>query len=87
MNKNICLLVMASILALASASSSDIQVNRRTRHYLFLEWWMNQLDLFLTTLTVGYCFQIGWYNVYNYNDGGIALYNCLSSFVEPINYA
>ena len=39
MNKNICLLVVASILVLASASS-EIQVER-TRKYLVLDWWMN----------------------------------------------
>ena len=80
---NICLLVAATFFVVASASVPDVEA----RKYPVLNWWMNQLDWFLTTMTVWYCFNIGLYNVYNFNDGGIAFYECLTSFVEPITYA
>ncbi len=52
-----------------------------------LAWWMNQNDFFLTLMTTWYCFYMAWFYVWKFNDGGLALYTCLSSYVETVEYA
>ena len=89
MNKNICLLVLTCLLALTFAQtleSSGIEVERKTRHYPVLNWWMSQNDWFLTTMTTWFCFNVGMYNIYIFNDGGMAFYQCLNSYVGGITY-
>ncbi len=73
MNKNICLLVFfACLLTTVASRSEDITVEANTLWYSFiLNWWMNQTNYILLGFTVLYCFNLGWFNIFNYNDGGL----------------
>ncbi len=85
MNKKIsslCLLVVFCILSFLCSPVSASPVVSTS----ILGWMTNQNDWFLTTYTVTYCFNIGLYNIFNFNDGGLSFYQCLNQFVKSIKY-
>ena len=86
MNKkstSFCLLALCMILCLSSIPvvSASPLVSAS-----ILDWMTNQNDWFLITITVGYCFQLGFFNIYTYNDGGLAFYQCLNQYVKTVRF-
>ncbi len=57
-----------------------------TVHASVLDYITNQADWFQATRTVIYCFNIGWFNVFSFNDGGLAFYTCLDSYFKTIRF-
>ncbi len=97
MNKNICLLVFACLLVATLANeqqSMELESVFQPKPTIkapkvggILNWWTNQNDWLMTVFTVMYCFNVGFFNIFNYNDGGLSLYTCLESYVKTITYA
>ena len=70
-----------------------MECHRRSLYYFSFihhsnlhDWWTNQNDWFMATITLGYCFNIGWFNVFTYNDGGLAFYTCLDSYLKTLKF-
>ena len=82
MNKNFCLLVFMCLVAFGVATSVEAPQVQGT----VLGWWMNTLDGFLAFQTVTYCFLVGWFNIYSFNDGGLMLYTCMNSYLATITF-
>ena len=90
MNKSIlCLLVFLCSLSFLMTPVSAVHPVEALAHRVrasFLDWITNQNDWFMTTQTAAYCFNIGWFNVFTYNDGGLAFYTCIDSYFKTIRY-
>ena len=90
MNKStLCLLVfLCSLMFLwtpASCAHPMVSLAHRVQSSL-LDWMTNQADWFNATRTAQYCFNLGWYNVFTFNDGGLAFYTCLDSYFKTIRF-
>ena len=87
MNKStLCLLVLLfSLLSLVTpATAADSRAH--TVRASLLDWITNQADWFQLVRTASYCFNLGWYNVFTFNDGGLAFYTCLDSYFKTIRF-
>ena len=80
MNKNICLLMLATLTAVAMATP-QVQATATLIGY-FMNYW----DFLLTMNTVYYCFMVGHFNVIFLNDGGAGLYQCINALVTTVTW-
>ncbi len=89
MNKaTLCLLVFLCFLSfsMTPVEAHPITTLAHQVRSSVLDWMTNQNDWFLATQTAAYCFNLGWFNVFNYNDGGLAFYTCLDSYFKTIRF-
>ena len=91
MKKNLCILVLSLILIMTVSTAAPLtgEDGKFKLFYKTFNFWgylTNTLDFMMTYMTVLYCFNMGLFNVFFYNDGGQTLYDCMDANVKTIKF-